>query len=65
MIILFLILALILLGSGGVGLFYVNTGDHIASGSPIFFLGNLTFATFLAVGVLILIFMAIYNMQAD
>ena len=65
MVVLFIILAVILLGSGGVGLFYINTADHVAAGTPLFFLGNLGFATFLALGVLILIFMALFNTEFE
>jgi hypothetical protein len=65
MIILFIILALVFLASGGVGLFYINTADHVAHNTALFFLGNLGFATFLAIGVLILVFIAIFNTEFD
>ncbi len=65
MIILFIVLALIFLASGGVGLFYVNTASHVAHDNPLFFLGNLGFGTFLAIGLLILIFIAIFNAEFD
>jgi hypothetical protein len=65
MIILFIVLSLVFLASGGIGLFYINTADHVAHGTALFFLGNLGFATFLAIGVLILIFIAIFNADFD
>lgn len=65
MIILFIILGLVFLGSGGVGLFYINTADHVASGTALFFLGNLGFATFVLVGLLILVFIALFNAEFD
>ena len=65
MIILFIVLALVFLASGGIGLFYVNTANHVAQDSAIFFLGNLGFATFLVIGLLILIFIAIFNAEFD
>jgi hypothetical protein len=65
MLIFFLILGLIFLTSGGVGLFYVNTADHIASGTPLFFVSNLTFATFVVFGVAILAFLAFFNAEFD
>ncbi len=61
MIIFFIILSLVFLVSGGVGLFYINTGGHIAADAPLFFLGNLGFSTFLVIGVLILVFIAFFN----
>lgn len=64
-IIIFILFALVFLISGGVGLFYINTGDHLASGTPLFFLGNLGFGTFLAIGVLLLIFIAFFNTEFD
>ena len=65
MLVFFLILGLIFLTSGGVGLFYVNTADHVASGTALFFLGNLTFITFLVFGVAILAFLAFFNAEFD
>ena len=65
MLIYFLILGLVFLISGGVGLFYVNTGDHVASGTALFFLGNLGFGTFALFGLLILIFLAFFNAEFD
>jgi hypothetical protein len=65
MLIYFLILGLIFLISGGVGLFYVNVGEHVASGTALFFLGNLAFGTFVAFGIAILVFAAIFNAEFD
>ena len=65
MIILFIILALVFLASGGIGLFYVNTANHVAHDTALFFLGNLGFATFLAIGLLILVFIALFNAEID
>ncbi|MGD1118372.1 MAG: hypothetical protein ABR886_02675 [Dehalococcoidales bacterium] len=65
MLIFFLILGLIFLVSGGVGLFYVNTGAHVASGTALFFIGNLTFATFVVFGLAILAFLAFFNAEFD
>jgi hypothetical protein len=61
MIIIFIIFALVFLVSGGVGLFYINTANHVAAGTPLFFLGNLGFATFIVIGALILAFIAFFN----
>jgi hypothetical protein len=65
MLLFFLILGLIFLISGGVGLFYVNTGGHVLSSTPLFFLGNLTFGTFLVFGVAIIVFLAFFNAEFD
>jgi hypothetical protein len=65
MIIFFIILSLVFLVSGGVGLFYINTGDRIAVDAPLFFLGNLGFSTFLVIGVLILAFIAFFNTEFE
>ena len=65
MLIFFLLLGLIFLVSGGIGLFYVNTGAHVASGTALFFLGNLGFSTFLVFGLLIIIFLAFFNREFD
>jgi preprotein translocase subunit SecD len=37
----------------------------VAVGTPVFFLGNLGFATFLAIGVLILVFIAFFNTEFE
>jgi hypothetical protein len=65
MIIFFIILSLVFLVSGGIGLFYINTADHVASGTPLFFLGNLGFATLLAIGILVLVFIALFNTEFE
>ena len=65
MLLYFLILGLIFLISGGVGLFYVDTGGHVASGTPLFFIGNLTFGTFVVFGLAILVFLAFFNAEFD
>jgi len=60
---LIMIIGLILLISGGVGLFIVNinmiVGDHT------WIIGNITFSVFLVIGVFILLFMAIFNREFD
>ncbi len=63
MLILFLILALIFLIGGGAGLFQVNV--NMVSGTDIWILGNITFGVFVAVGVVIIIFMALFNSQFE
>jgi hypothetical protein len=65
MIILFVLMGLVFLVSGGVGLFYINTAERVVSGTPLFFLGNLGSATFLVIGVLILFFIAFFNREFD
>lgn len=65
MIILFILLGLIFLASGGIGLFYVNASGNVDSASSIFFLGNLGFSTFVVIGILILIFIALFNAEFD
>lgn len=63
MLILFLILALIFFIGGGAGLFYVNV--NMMSGTDLWIIGNITFGVFVAVGVVIIIFMAFYNAQFE
>jgi hypothetical protein len=63
MLFFFLILGLIFLISGGVGLFYVNV--YIASGIPLWIMGNLTFGTFAVFGIAILVFLAFFNAEFD
>jgi len=65
MLIFFVIFGLIFLVSGGVGLFYINTANHVASGTALFVLGNLGFGTFALIGVLILIFIGLFNAEFD
>jgi hypothetical protein len=61
--ILFLILALIFLIGGGIGLFHVNV--YLASGTDLWIYGNLTFGVFVLVGIVILIFLALFNAQFE
>jgi hypothetical protein len=49
--------------SGSIGLFYTNT--NLAAWTSLWVFGNLTFGTFALVGVLILVFMAFYNVEFD
>ena len=63
MLILFLILALIFLIGGSAGLFYVNI--NIMSGTDLWVCGNITFGVFLAVGVVVIVFMALFNSQFE
>ncbi|MFA5309534.1 MAG: hypothetical protein WC370_08655 [Dehalococcoidales bacterium] len=65
MLFFFLILGLIFLCSGGVGLFYVNVGEHTAVWSSMWVIGNLAFGTFLVFGAAILIFLAFFNAEFD
>lgn len=63
MFLLMMVIGLIFLIAGGFGLFVVNinmiVGDHA------WIIGNITFSVFLVVGVLILLFMAIFNREFD
>jgi hypothetical protein len=59
----FMILALVFLIAGGAGLFYVNV--NVASGTPLWMVGNIAFGVFAIVGLMILIFMAIFNTEFD
>lgn len=63
MFLLFMIFGLVFLVSGGIGLFYTNT--NLAAWTSLWVFGNLTFGTFALIGVLILIFMAFYNVEFD
>jgi len=63
MIIFFILVGLVFLASGGVGLFYINTAGHVASGTALFFLGNLGFGTLALIGILILLFIGIFNQE--
>jgi hypothetical protein len=65
MLIFFILFGLIFLVSGGVGLFYINTADHVASGTALFFLGNLGFGTLALIGILIFIFIGLFNAEFD
>ncbi len=63
MLVLFLILALIFLIGGGAGLFYVNV--NMVPGTDLWICGNIAFGVFVAVGFVIIIFMAIFNAEFD
>jgi hypothetical protein len=63
MLILFLILALIFLVGGGAGLFYVNT--NLIARSDLWVCGNIAFGVFVAIGVVIIIFMALFNTEFE
>jgi hypothetical protein len=63
MFIFFMIFGLIFLISGGVGLFYTNT--NFATGAPLWMFGNITFGTFIVLGIGILVFLAIFNSDFD
>jgi hypothetical protein len=59
----FMVFGLIFLIAGGIGLFYTNT--NFVSGVPLWMFGNITFGTFVVLGVGILIFLAIFNAEFD
>ena len=61
--IIFLILALIFLIGGGAGLFY--TYVYQVAGTDLWIYGNIAFGVFLAVGIVIIIFMALFNTQFE
>jgi hypothetical protein len=63
MFVFFMILSLILLISGGIGLFYTNI--NFAAGSHYWMYGNLTFGTFAIIGIATLIFMALFNAEFE
>ena len=63
MFLLFMVIGLVFLISGGVGLFMVNV--NMAVGDHTWIIGNITFSTFLVLGVLVLVFMAIFNSEFD
>ena len=63
MAILILIVALILLIGGGAGLFYVNV--NVDSGTALWICGNIAFGTLAAVGIVTLIFLAIFNAEIE
>jgi hypothetical protein len=63
MLILFLILALIFLIGGGAGLFYVNI--NLVAHTDLWVCGNIAFGVFVAVGVVIVVFMALFNSQFE
>jgi hypothetical protein len=63
MLILLTLLGLIFFIAGGAGLFYTNV--NLASGSQYWVLGNITFGTFTLVGIITLVFMAVFNIESD
>ena len=63
MVILFLLLALVFLIGGGAGLFHVNA--NMVPGTDLWICGNIAFGVFVAVGILILFFMALFNAEFD
>jgi hypothetical protein len=63
MFIFFMIFALILLISGGVGLFYTNI--NLVAGSHLWIMGNITFGTFTALGIGVLVFLGLFNSQFE
>ncbi len=63
MLLVFLIIALIFLISGGIGLFHVNI--NLTGADQFFFYGNLIFGVFTAIGLAIIIFLAIFNREFD
>lgn len=58
-----MVIGLIFLISGGVGLFVVNINMMV--GEHTWIIGNITFSVFLVIGVLVLLFMAIFNREID
>jgi hypothetical protein len=63
MFLLFMIIGLVFLAGGGVGLFMVNI--NMAVGSNTWIIGNITFGVFTVIGVLVLVFMAIFNTEFE
>lgn len=63
MFLLFMIIALIFLIGGGVGLFMVNI--NMLVGSDTWIIGNITFSVFTVIGILVLVFMAIFNSEFE
>ena len=61
MLIFFIILAFVFLIPGGIGLFHVNA--NLVAGTNLWIYGNITFGTFTALGVAILVFIALYNTE--
>jgi hypothetical protein len=58
-----LILGLIFLIAGGIGLFHVNINQ--ISGTDLWFYGNIIFSVFALVGIMIIVFLAIFNAEID
>jgi len=63
MFLLFMVIGLVFLVSGGVGLFMVNI--NMTVGTDTWIIGNITFSTFTVLGVLVLLFMAIFNSEFE
>ena len=63
MFLLFMVVGLVLLIGGGVGLFMVNI--NMIVGSDTWIIGNITFSVFTVIGVLVLLFMAIFNADIE
>ena len=63
MLVFFTILALIFLVAGGIGLFHVNV--NMGSGTNLWLYGNITFGVFTIVGIMIIIFLALFNQEFD
>ncbi len=63
MFIFILILGLIFLIAGGIGLFHVNV--NLVSGTDLWIYGNITFSVFALVGIMIIIFLALFNAEID
>jgi len=63
MLFFFILFGLILLISGGIGLFYTNV--NLLSGTPLWVFGNITFAPFVVLGMAILVFIAIFNAEFE
>jgi hypothetical protein len=63
MFIFILILGLVFLIGGGIGLFHVNV--NLVSGTDLWLYGNITFGVFVLVGIMIIIFLAIFNAEID
>ena len=63
MFIFLLIFGLIFLIAGGFGLFHVNI--NLASGDELRFYANIIFGVFTLVGVMIIVFLALFNAEID
>jgi hypothetical protein len=63
MFIYILILGLIFLIGGGIGLFHVNV--NMVSGTDLWLYGNITFGVFALVGIMVIIFLAIFNAEIE
>ena len=58
-----MVLALIFLIAGGIGLFYTNI--YITGGSHSWVQGNIAFGAFTAIGIVMLIFMAVFGQEIE